>query len=922
MFNFVLKKLFGSKNERELKTLWPRIQRINDLESKYSKMSDPELRSETGRFKERFAQGESLDELLPEAFAVVREASKRTLNMRHFDVQLIGGMVLHSGKISEMKTGEGKTLVATLPVYLNALAGEGVHLVTVNDYLARRDAEWMGMIYSFLGLTTGVIVVGLNHDERYEAYRCDITYGQNNEYGFDFLRDNMKLEMREKVQRGHSFAIVDEVDSILVDEARTPLIISGPSEEATEKYQVADQLVRHLKENDHYTVELKTKQVMLNDDGVKRVEEVLQIDNLYDPRYIDTVHHVTQALKAHVTMKRDVDYVVRNGEVIIVDEFTGRLMTGRRWSDGLHQAVEAKEAVKVARENQTLATITFQNYFRMYKKLAGMTGTADTEAVEFKKIYSLDVIQIPTNKPMVRQDFADVVFSSERGKYNAVVEEIADCVSRGQPVLVGTASIEKSELVSRLLQKESIGHHVLNAKQHEREAEIVAQAGRFGSVTISTNMAGRGTDIVLGGNAEFLAATVAGTKDHNDPEFQRHLEEHLIACRDEREKVLAAGGLHILGTERHESRRIDNQLRGRAGRQGDPGTSRFYVSLEDDLMKRFGGEKMQAIMSRFGLQEDEAIEGALVGRAIENAQKRVEGYHFDIRKHLLEYDNVMNKQREVIYSLREKILSGTEVEEQILEMILDMIEQTILLRAQEKAPVDSWDVPAMIAEINRNFALHVDPSIWAERQAKSDRGLAQELFESMQDAALKRYEERKARFGAERMIKLERIVFLQAIDYFWKEHLTNIDHLKEGVYLRSYAQLNPLLEYQREAFELFANMMLTIKASVLQNVFVPDLPSEQEIEALEQKERELQRKREEAAKSIHEDVLDAPQQQAKGRVESIDGVNRRERRKQEALTRVVPGEAGGTPPFASGSRIDRDSKRRRKDAKRSRRKNR
>jgi len=854
VLQLVARKLFGSKNERELRSLWPVVQKINAMEPEMKAYSDESLRGKTAEFRTRFEKGESLDALLPEAFAVVREASVRVLGMRHFDVQLIGGIVLHKGTIAEMKTGEGKTLTATLPVYLNALPGKGVHVVTVNDYLARRDAEWMGQVYGFLGMTTGVVLSGIDPEDRHEAYRSDITYGQNNEFGFDYLRDNMKLELGDKSQRGHYYAIVDEVDSILVDEARTPLIISGPAEDATEKYAVADEIVRRLKLDEHFTVDLKSKQVMLTDEGVRFIEELLKIENLYDPMHISMVHHVQQALKGHATMKRDVDYVVRNGQVIIVDEFTGRLMAGRRWSDGLHQAVEAKERVKVARENQTLATITFQNYFRMYSKLAGMTGTADTEAVEFKKIYNLDVIVVPTNQPMIRKDSADVVFVSEPAKFKAVCDEIEEGHKAGQPILVGTASIAKSEVVSELLKERNIPHSVLNAKQHEREAEIVAQAGRFGAVTISTNMAGRGTDIVLGGNAEFLAAAEAQTKDPNDPVFQEALQKFKAICKEERDKVIAAGGLHILGTERHESRRIDNQLRGRSGRQGDPGSSRFYISLEDDLMRRFGGDRMKMLMSRLGMQEEDAIEGRLVARAIENAQKKVEGYHFDIRKHLLEYDNVMNKQREVIYSLREKVLRGEGIEELVFETIDDVLEDIISVRASEKDSPEKWDIAGICAEFEKTFGIRTPADKYIERSHSAGVELAQELFEEFKEITHKRYQERKQHFGPERMVKLERIVFLQAADYFWKEHLSNMEHLREGIGLRGYGQRNPLYEYQGEAFQVFASMMMAVKTGLLQNVFIPELPSDEELRQLEEKELEMQRRREAAAQSIHEGV--------------------------------------------------------------------
>ncbi len=879
MFRFILRKAFGSQNDRELKQIFPIIHRVNELEPAMEKLTDEQLAGKTFEFMQRLDNGEPLDDLLPEAFAVVRDASRRVLGMRHFDVQLIGGTVLHRGKIAEMKTGEGKTLTATLPVYLNALTREGVHLVTVNDYLARRDAEWMGRIYSFLGLTTGVVLHGLDHAERQAAYNCDITYGQNNEFGFDYLRDNMKVELAEKVQRVHAFAIVDEVDSILVDEARTPLIISGPSEKAADTYGVADQLVRRLTQNQHFSVELKTKQVTLTDEGVHFIEDLLALDNLYEPGNIETVHHITQALKAHVTMHLDVDYVVRDGQVIIVDEFTGRLMPGRRWSDGLHQAVEAKEGVPIARENQTLATITFQNYFRMYKKLAGMTGTADTEAVEFRKIYNLGVVVIPTNQPMVRKDFSDVVFGTEKGKFGAVCKEIEGLVKRGQPVLVGTASIAKSEVLSTLLQRQGVRHHVLNAKQHEREAEIVAQAGRFGAVTISTNMAGRGTDILLGGNPEFLAAAEAGTKDAADPIFREKLEYYRRQCAEEKQRVIEAGGLHILGTERHESRRIDNQLRGRAGRQGDSGSSRFYVSLEDDLMKRFGGERIQAIMKRVGLTDEDAIEGNIVARAIENAQKKVEGHNFDIRKHLIEYDDVMNKQRQVIYSERESILREEGTEERILAAIPDVIEDIITTRANEKVAPHEWDLAGIATEIQRIFGLPVDLEALTKQAEHANPTFAQELFERFHEEAMARYQARAKHFGAERLQKLARIVFLQATDFFWKEHLANMDHLKEGIGLRGYGQKNPLYEYQREAFEMFTSMMQTIRSGVMQNIFIPELPSEEEIHALEERERELQRRREAAAKEVHESV--EPAAEAERPDTPMEGLNRKARRLQQ-----------------------------------------
>lgn len=874
-----LKSIFGSSNERTIKAILPLVTKINELEAKISPLSDSQLQAKTGEFKERIAKGETLDDLLPEAFAVVREASKRVLGMRHFDVQLVGGIVLHQGRIAEMKTGEGKTLCATAPVYLNALSGKGVHLVTVNDYLATRDSEWMGQIYNFLGLSVGVIVNSMGHKERQDAYGCDITYGQNNEFGFDYLRDNMKMELDERVQRGYNFAIVDEVDSILVDEARTPLIISGPSQDKSSLYEVADKIARQFKLDEHYTVELKSKQTLITEEGVSYAEKLLGVENLYDPGNIELVHHVQQAIKAHATMKRDFDYVVRNNEVVIVDEFTGRLMAGRRWSDGLHQAVEAKEKVKIQRENQTLATITFQNYFRMYKKLSGMTGTADTEAVEFKKIYNLDVVAIPTNRPVQRIDYPDVIFSSEAAKYRAVCDEIAQCAERGQPVLVGTASIARSEILSGILKKRGVPHHVLNAKQHEREAEIIAQAGRFGAVTISTNMAGRGTDIVLGGNPESLAANEAGTKDHNDEEFQAAYRRFKAECEKEREKVVAAGGLFVIGTERHESRRIDNQLRGRSGRQGDAGASRFYVALDDDLMKRFGGERIQAIMQRVGMKEDDAIEGSMIAAQIERAQKRVEGHNFEIRKHLLDYDNVMNKQREVIYSLREQFMQSTDVQASVLEMVGDIVEEIVLSRADEKTPAVQWDIEGIVGDYARTFGIRVAVEEYKTQAENIGQALAQQLFDDLKANAEKVYLERMSRFGQENFLKLQRIILLQGIDFFWKEHLSNVDHLKEGIGLRGYSQKNPLHEYQQEAFTLFATMLTSAKAAILQNIFQAELLTREEIAELERQEKEARAKREEAARAVHQETLGAGSESTES-AEAESG-NREQRRKLE-----------------------------------------
>src|SRR5215472_7662085 len=825
------RKIFGSRNDREIKRLRPDVEAINRLEPEMEKKSADQLRTRVAELKgqlstieERERREEMMVEVLPEVFAMVREAAKRTLGQRHFDVQLIGGMMLHQGKIAEMKTGEGKTLVATLPAVLNALSGRGVHVVTVNDYLARRDSEWMGRIYQFLGLTVGVIVHGLTDQERKVAYNCDIAYGQNNEFGFDYLRDNMKFNLEDYVQREHHYAIVDEVDSILIDEARTPLIISGASEESTDTYYVVDRVIPRLKPEEHYTIDEKMRTVALTDDGVTRVEQLLGVENLYDPRNILLLHHANQALRAHALFKRDVEYVVKDGEVVIVDEFTGRLMPGRRWSDGLHQAVEAKENVKIESENQTLATITFQNYFRMYKKLAGMTGTADTEAVEFQQIYNLQVVVVPTNRDMIRIDHHDSIYKTEGEKFDAVIEEIRDCHERGQPVLVGTVSIEKSERVSNLLKKTGIRHYVLNAKNHEREAEIVAQAGRHKAVTISTNMAGRGTDIVLGGNAEFMAAAEAGTRDPKDPDFVAALEKFRGQCAAEREQVLSAGGLHILGTERHESRRIDNQLRGRSGRQGDPGSSRFYLSLEDDLLRIFGAERIQKIMERLGMEEGEPIEHKLVTRAIGTAQKRVETRNFEIRKHLLEYDDVMNKQREIVYGLRRDILDGESQQERVLEWSEEVAEGTVHRFASRDMHADDWDITGLNEAMYRQFDLRLPP----EASNAVEAGSTEALESVVQDGVRHLYEERERQVGAELFHRLERWILLghrwedgefRGIDQLWKDHLLNMDHLKEGIGLRGYGQRDPLTEYKKEAFDMFQEMMDHLKDVVLEQLF-------------------------------------------------------------------------------------------------------
>ena len=799
MIGSFLTKVFGSKNERDLKKLQPTVDQINSLESEYKALDDDQLRQQTNLFRERVNNGETLDDLLPEAFAAVREASRRTLNMRHFDVQLIGGMVLHQGKIAEMKTGEGKTLVATLPAYLNALNGKGVHVITVNDYLARRDTEWMGHIFTFLGLTVGTIIHGMDDNERKEAYSADITYGTNNEFGFDYLRDNMKFDRATLVQKDLQFAIVDEVDSILVDEARTPLIISGPAERSTDLYYRVNSIIPSLARERDYAIDEKARTVTLTEDGVARAEKQLQVNNLYDPKNIELLHHINQGLKANTLFKRDVDYIVKNGEVIIVDEFTGRLMPGRRYSEGLHQALEAKEGVKIENENQTLATITFQNYFRMYDKLAGMTGTADTEAAEFKKIYDLEVIVVPTDKPMVRRDYPDAIYKTRKEKFNAVIEEIEELNRQGQPVLVGTISIDVSEQVSKNLKKKGIKHEVLNAKNHEKEAEIIAMAGQGKSVTISTNMAGRGTDIVLG------------------------------------EGVTEIGGLHIIGTERHESRRIDNQLRGRSGRQGDPGSSRFFLSLEDDLLRIFGGERITGIMDKLGMEEGEPIEHNLISRAIENAQSKVEGRNFEIRKQLLEYDDVMNQQREVIYRQRREALSGKDLKSSLLEIIEEKSDEIAISFADERVPSDEWDFKGLNEAIYNQFNLRLPPLDTETLDGLNADGLAQFITEE----ASRYYEEREQAIGAEDFRQLERIVMLQTVDNLWKDHLLSMDHLKEGIGLRGYAQQNPLLVYKKEGFDMFQDMISRIKEETIGILFRVQLAEPQEIQEI-QKPREQQ----------------------------------------------------------------------------------
>jgi preprotein translocase subunit SecA len=800
MVTSLLTKVFGSKNERELKKINPIVDRINALEPQMQSMSDEALKAQTSLLKERLNNGESLDDILPEAFATVREASVRTLQMRHFDVQLIGGIVLHQGKIAEMKTGEGKTLAATLPAYLNALSGKGVHIITVNDYLAKRDTEWMGHIYKFLGLSVGCILHGLDDEERDAAYGSDITYGTNNEFGFDYLRDNMKFDIDAIVQKALNFAIVDEVDSILVDEARTPLIISGPAEKSTELYHLVNGIIPRLVSERDFTVDEKARSAVMTEEGIAKAEQLLKIDNLYDPKYIEILHHVNQALKAHALFKRDVDYIVKNGEVIIVDEFTGRLMPGRRYSEGLHQALEAKENVKIENENQTLATVTFQNYFRMYDKLAGMTGTADTEAAEFKKIYDLDVMVIPTNKPMIRVDHSDVIYKTRREKFDAAISEIIELNKKGQPVLVGTISIDVSEDFSKQLKKRGIKHTVLNAKNHEKEAEIIALAGQRGAVTISTNMAGRGTDIVLG------------------------------------DGVIELGGLHILGTERHESRRIDNQLRGRSGRQGDPGSSRFYLALEDDLLRIFGGERITGIMEKLGMEDGEPIENKLISKAIENAQAKVEGHNFDIRKQLLEYDDVMNQQREVVYRQRREALNGKSLKPAIEEMIHEKAEEIAYGYTEEKMYPEEWDWKGLKKAVFKQFNFRLDKVDNDTMDGLTREGLAQLIA----DSSIAVYNDKEASVGSEEFRHLERIVMLQTVDNLWKDHLLSMDHLKEGIGLRGYAQQDPLIVYKKEGFELFQEMVSRIKEETLGILYRIQISEPQNIAELQKpKEQEM-----------------------------------------------------------------------------------
>ena len=836
MINNIFTKIFGSRNERVLKKMQKRIDKINAFEDDVSRLRDIEFPRKTEELKSRLTQGETLEDLLPEAFALVREAGKRTVNMRHFDVQLIGGIVLHQGSIAEMRTGEGKTLVATLPAYLNALTGTGVHIITVNDYLARRDAEWMGAIYSFLGMTTGVIVSNLRNDERKQAYAADITYGTNNEFGFDYLRDNMKFHKEERVQRGLRYAIVDEVDSILIDEARTPLIISGMVDDRSDLYVAMNKIVPRLQaqknEDDEgdYSLDEKSRQAYLTETGHERVEKLL-LENrimkegmsLYDPANIPVLHHLNAALRAYSLFHNNIDYIVQNNEVVIVDEFTGRTMPGRRWSDGLHQAIEAKENVPIQNENQTLATITYQNYFRLYDKLAGMTGTADTEAYEFQQIYGLEVIVIPTHLLMIRDDQADMIYLSAKEKFDSIINDITSCQKNGQPVLVGTVSIEVSEYLSDKLRKEKIKHQVLNAKYHEKEAEIIAQAGRPGTVTIATNMAGRGTDIVLGGNLE------AEIKALNNPDASTP-DKIRTEWQTRHEKVIDSGGLRIIGTERHESRRVDNQLRGRSGRQGDPGSSRFYISLEDDLMRIFASERVSAIMQRLGMEEGEAIESNLVTKAIENAQRKVEAHNFDIRKHLLEYDDVANDQRKVIYEWRNGLLGGDDISDDIQAIREDIARNIFATHVPPGSPDEMWDIAGLMEALSRELNVHLPAQQWVDEDVSMpEEALAAEIIEGVK----KDIEEKNAGLPDELIRKIEKDLMLDTLDRHWKEHLIAMDHLRQGIGLRGYAAKNPKQEYKREAFEMFSVMLENIKYDVVSMLSKIRIREEQDMPALQ-----------------------------------------------------------------------------------------
>ncbi|HEY3446717.1 MAG TPA: preprotein translocase subunit SecA [Myxococcales bacterium] len=949
MFSAIIKKVVGTKNQRELKRMWPLVARINELEPKMKALKDEDFPRLTAQWKEEVQKGRTLDDLLPEAFALTREAGIRALGQRHFDVQMIGGMILHKGTIAEMRTGEGKTLTATLPCYLNALSGRGVHVVTVNDYLARRDSEWMGRLHKFLGLTVGCIVHDLTDRERQIAYRSDITYGQNNEFGFDYLRDNMKFRLQDYVQRELNFAVVDEVDSILIDEARTPLIISGQSEESTELYYKIDRVMPGMMPDQDYSLDEKNRSVMLTDQGVEKVEGRLGIHNLYAPENVDQLHHVEQALRAHTIFKRDVDYVVREGQVLIVDEHTGRILPGRRWSDGLHQAIEAKEGVVIESETQTLATISFQNYFRMYSKLSGMTGTADTEAAEFAKIYNLDVLVVPTNKPMIRTDHEDVVYKTEREKFKAVADEIESLYGRGQPVLVGTVSVAKSEAIASILKKRGIEHNVLNAKHHEREAEIVAQAGRLKGVTIATNMAGRGTDILLGGNSEFLAKRDVGpvpempesdgppspdqVKAHQEAVAKHKLDYELALakfqkqCSEEHEEVIRQGGLFILGTERHESRRIDNQLRGRAGRQGDPGTSRFYLSLEDDLMRIFGSDRIKGLMETLGMEDGEPIEHRWLTRSIEGAQKKVEAHNFDIRKNLLDYDDVMNQQRKSVYKLRRRVLAAgagfplVEYEEDLKtkkksrvetsvswddarERVLDLVEDVIFTLcdafAGSRSPT-GWDLAGLEHALKEQLGFSMSV-------ANTKVGTREELEEQVWNVIKKKYEGKEEAFGNDNFRRFEQYVYLSTIDALWKDHLLAMDHLRQGIGLRGYGQKDPKQEYKKEGYSMFVQMMSAITSNVVSTLLRAELRRPEDQAAQEAADAEAAQKAKEARESVEEFDLSKkrlPANMREGRGEVMAGAAPAPG-KQQTVTREGPKVRPNDPcPCGSGKKYKR-----------------
>ncbi len=881
MINYILKKIMGTESERVLKSIQPIVDKVNSLEAVVAKLSDTELKAKTGEFREALLSGKTLDDILPEAFAVVREVGKRTINMRHFDVQIAGGVVLHRGTIAEMATGEGKTLVATLPVYINALTKKGVHIVTVNDYLACRDKEWMGPIYEFLGLTVGAIEHDMPDEARKAAYNCDITYGTNNEFGFDYLRDNMKFNKASMVQRGFNYAIVDEVDSILVDEARTPLIISGPAEESTDKYYKIDKIIPKLEkgkkdeatklESGDYVIDEKAHSAYLTEIGEKKAAQLLGLENLHDISTMEHKHHINQALRAHALYKRDKDYLVKDDKVIIVDEFTGRMMPGRRWSDGLHQAIEAKENVRIERENQTLATITFQNYFRMYKKLAGMTGTAETEAAEFKKIYNLNVVVMPTNKPLLRTNHPDVIYKSEKEKTKAICDEIATHYESKRPILVGTISIEKNELISSMLNKRGIPHQVLNAKYHELEAHIVVQAGRLGAVTIATNMAGRGTDIMLGGNPEFMTRDLVSKlrvqgQTVNDQEYQTYLEENRRLVKKEHDEVVRLGGLHVMGTERHESRRIDNQLRGRAGRQGDPGSSRFYLSLEDDLMRIFGSDRIAIVMDRLGMEEGQEIAHPLITRSVETAQHRVEQRNFDIRKHLLEYDNVMNRQREIIYKERDTILDNKKLSEYSLNIIEELIDRALDTYRGKAMPKEEWNISGLINWARFKFGVDLSSQ---DMDSLTDEEAFDILFKEIESA----YTLKEGSIGRDAMDYLVKNVMLQTIDTKWKDHLYNMDNLREGIGLRAYGQRDPLVEYQHEGFEMFYTMIDSVKDEATEFIFkLQPIEKERSLGVFDLDHQQLIHNERSALK----DIQDRPAKSAPGQGLNVSPPARRE----------------------------------------------